>query len=226
MKKGIIGKKLGMTQIFMEDGSVIPVTVIEAGPCPVTQKKTAETDGYEAVQLAFEETDNDGTLLWGDIVLAEHGVCIGGNDIFAELHGVCLVNVAAGGIVQVQDRLFVLCRKAERKAHAVLHRCDRRVLGDQRVHVLLDDLLNETGNVLEMVIKGIPIDPAVLHDAAHTDLGQRHFSEQFDKRRFDRLLCKVGHDILLCPVLWHLRISLILHEPCWRTYGGWENLYL
>ncbi len=55
MKKGIIGKKLGMTQIFMEDGSVVPVTVIEAGPCPVTQKKTAETDGYEAVQLAFGE---------------------------------------------------------------------------------------------------------------------------------------------------------------------------
>lgn len=55
MKKGIIGKKLGMTQIFMEDGSVVPVTVIEAGPCPVTQKKTAETDGYEAVQLAFED---------------------------------------------------------------------------------------------------------------------------------------------------------------------------
>ncbi len=55
MKKGIIGKKLGMTQVFMEDGSVIPVTVIEAGPCPVTQKKTTETDGYEAVQLAFED---------------------------------------------------------------------------------------------------------------------------------------------------------------------------
>ena len=55
MKKGIIGKKLGMTQIFAEDGSVIPVTVIEAGPCPVTQKKTAENDGYEAVQLAFED---------------------------------------------------------------------------------------------------------------------------------------------------------------------------
>ena len=55
MKKGIIGKKLGMTQIFMEDGSVIPVTVIEAGPCPVTQKKTTETDGYEAVQLSFED---------------------------------------------------------------------------------------------------------------------------------------------------------------------------
>ena len=55
MKKGIIGKKLGMTQIFTEDGSVIPVTVIEAGPCSVTQKKTAENDGYEAVQLAFED---------------------------------------------------------------------------------------------------------------------------------------------------------------------------
>ena len=55
MKKGIIGKKLGMTQIFAEDGSVIPVTVIEAGPCSVTQKKTNETDGYEAVQLAFQD---------------------------------------------------------------------------------------------------------------------------------------------------------------------------
>ena len=55
MKKGIIGRKLGMTQIFNEDGSVIPVTVIEAGPCPITQKKTVETDGYEAVQLAFED---------------------------------------------------------------------------------------------------------------------------------------------------------------------------
>ena len=55
MKKGIIGKKLGMTQIFAEDGTVIPVTVIEAGPCFVTQKKTNETDGYEAVQLAFED---------------------------------------------------------------------------------------------------------------------------------------------------------------------------
>lgn len=55
MKKGIIGKKLGMTQIFDENGLVIPVTVIEAGPCYVTQKKTADKDGYEAVQLAFED---------------------------------------------------------------------------------------------------------------------------------------------------------------------------
>ncbi len=53
MKKGIIGKKLGMTQIFDEVGNVIPVTVIEAGPCVVAQKKTAETDGYDAVQLGF-----------------------------------------------------------------------------------------------------------------------------------------------------------------------------
>ncbi len=53
MKKGIIGKKIGMTQIFDEKGKVVPVTVIEAGPCVVTQKKTAETDGYEAVQVGF-----------------------------------------------------------------------------------------------------------------------------------------------------------------------------
>jgi len=56
MKKAIIGKKVGMTQIFDENGLVIPVTVIEAGPCVVTQKKTTENDGYEAIQLGFSET--------------------------------------------------------------------------------------------------------------------------------------------------------------------------
>lgn len=53
MKKGIIGKKIGMTQIFDENGNVIPVTVVEAGPCVVAQKKTTENDGYDAVQLGF-----------------------------------------------------------------------------------------------------------------------------------------------------------------------------
>ncbi len=53
MQKGIIGKKIGMTQIFDEKGNVVPVTVIEAGPCVVVQKKTAENDGYAAVQLGF-----------------------------------------------------------------------------------------------------------------------------------------------------------------------------
>ena len=53
MKSGIIGKKIGMTQIFDEIGNVIPVTVIEAGPCVVAQKKTVENDGYDAVQLGF-----------------------------------------------------------------------------------------------------------------------------------------------------------------------------
>ena len=53
--KAIIGKKVGMSQIFDENGHVIPVTVIEAGPCVVTQKKTTEKDGYEAVQLGYED---------------------------------------------------------------------------------------------------------------------------------------------------------------------------
>ena len=55
MKKAIIGKKIGMTQIFDEIGNVIPVTVIEAGPCVVAQKKTVEKDGYNALQLGFAE---------------------------------------------------------------------------------------------------------------------------------------------------------------------------
>ena len=55
MKKAILGKKLGMTQVFAEDGKVTPVTVIAAGPCTVVQKKTVDTDGYDAVQVCFEE---------------------------------------------------------------------------------------------------------------------------------------------------------------------------
>lgn len=55
MEKAILGTKVGMTQIFNEDGKVIPVTVVLAGPCVVTQKKTMETDGYEAVQVGFGE---------------------------------------------------------------------------------------------------------------------------------------------------------------------------
>ena len=55
MKKAIIGKKIGMTQIFDENGNVIPVTVIEVGPCVVAQKKTVEKDGYNALQLGFME---------------------------------------------------------------------------------------------------------------------------------------------------------------------------
>ena len=54
MKKAILGTKLGMTQMFREDGTMIPVTVVLAGPCPVVQKKSVEHDGYEAVQVAFK----------------------------------------------------------------------------------------------------------------------------------------------------------------------------
>ena len=55
MKKAIIGRKLGMTQIFTENGAVVPVTLIEAGPCPVVQKKTMDKDGYSALQLGFSD---------------------------------------------------------------------------------------------------------------------------------------------------------------------------
>ena len=54
MQRGLIGRKLGMTQVFWGDGTVIPVTVLEVGPCVVTQKKTKDSDGYDAVQLGFD----------------------------------------------------------------------------------------------------------------------------------------------------------------------------
>jgi len=61
-KKGIIAKKIGMTQIFDELGKMIPVTVLEAGPCPVVQRKTGQNDGYEAVQIGFEDVTSKHVL--------------------------------------------------------------------------------------------------------------------------------------------------------------------
>ena len=55
MKKGILGRKIGMTQVFDENGKIVPVTVVEAGPCVIVQKKTVESDGYEAIQVGFSD---------------------------------------------------------------------------------------------------------------------------------------------------------------------------
>ena len=75
MKKGIIGRKIGMTQIFDEKGNVIPVTVIEAGPCVVAQVKTVETDGYDAIQLGFGEIKDNTEDQWDmDLCIIEDQV--------------------------------------------------------------------------------------------------------------------------------------------------------
>jgi large subunit ribosomal protein L3 len=76
MMKGIIGKKLGMTQIFLEDGTRVPVTVVQAGPCFVVQKKTADKDGYSAVQVGFESVAaaNVNKPYLGHCTKAGHGV--------------------------------------------------------------------------------------------------------------------------------------------------------
>ena len=55
MRVGLLGRKIGMTQIFLEDGAVVPVTVLECGPCTVLQVRTPEVDGYHAVQLGFDD---------------------------------------------------------------------------------------------------------------------------------------------------------------------------
>lgn len=76
MKKGLIAKKLGMTQIFAEDGRRIPVTVIEAGPCVVIQKKTVEMDGYDAIQVGFagKDASKANRAAVGHAKAAGHGV--------------------------------------------------------------------------------------------------------------------------------------------------------
>lgn len=80
MNKSIIGKKLGMTQIFLEDGTRVPVTVVEAGPCVVLQKKTIENDGYAAVQVGYESTNA------GKANAADRGHCVkAGKGVFRHL---------------------------------------------------------------------------------------------------------------------------------------------
>lgn len=89
MNKGIIGKKLGMTQIFTEDGTRVPVTVVQAGPCIVTQKKNQEVDGYSAVQIGFEslEASRANKPQLGHCTKAGHGV-------FRHLKEIKLANAA------------------------------------------------------------------------------------------------------------------------------------
>jgi large subunit ribosomal protein L3 len=80
MNKGIIGKKLGMTQIFLEDGTRVPVTVVQAGPCVVLQKKSESTDGYSAVQVGFE------AVVAAKANAAERGHCVkAGQGVFRHL---------------------------------------------------------------------------------------------------------------------------------------------
>ena len=69
MQKALIGKKIGMTQIFDEKGNVVPVTVVEAGPCVVSQKKTVENDGYASVQIGYGDVEayNVGDILKADV---------------------------------------------------------------------------------------------------------------------------------------------------------------
>jgi ferrous iron transport protein B len=67
MNKAIIGRKLGMTQLFSQDGKVIPVTVVEAGPCPIVQIKSIERDGYTAIKLGFSEVAEDGAEVWSKL---------------------------------------------------------------------------------------------------------------------------------------------------------------
>ena len=104
MKKGMIGKKIGMTQIFDEKGNVIPVTVIEAGPCVVAQKKTAEKDGYNALQLGFMDAKkkqltkaNQGHFEKAGVPMKKHLKEFRLDDCSAEVGSVITVDTFAAG---------------------------------------------------------------------------------------------------------------------------------
>ena len=96
MKKGLIGKKIGMTQIFDEAGNVIPVTVVEAGPCTVTQIKTVENDGYQAVQVGF-----------GDVAKYE----VDSNELF--IVNSLAEGIARGGVQTASNTEYTISAKRE-----------------------------------------------------------------------------------------------------------------
>ncbi len=112
MTKGIIGKKLGMTQIFNEQGQVVPVTVIQAGPCVVVQRKTTEKDGYEAIQVGFVDANGGKRAS-----KAEKG--------HAEKHGVAPVRVLrefkveAADAAKPGDSVLVSLFEAKSKVHVI-----------------------------------------------------------------------------------------------------------
>ena len=107
MKKAILATKVGMTQIFAEDGSLIPVTVLEAGPCVVTQVKTQENDGYSAVQVGF--ADKKDRIINKDKggnreVIHAHGV----NKLLSSSFTSCLLYMAEPNGSHTSRR-FVIC---------------------------------------------------------------------------------------------------------------------
>jgi len=110
MTKGIIGKKLGMTQIFNEKGQVVPVTVIQAGPCVVVQRKTSSKEGYEAIQIGFVDPQGGKRAS-----KAEKGHC--------EKHGVAPlrvlreIKVEAADATQVGDSILVTQFEEKNKVH-------------------------------------------------------------------------------------------------------------
>jgi large subunit ribosomal protein L3 len=112
MTKGIIGKKLGMTQIFNEQGQVVPVTVVQAGPCVVVQRKTTEKDGYEAIQIGFVDPNGGKRAS-----KAEKG--------HAEKKGVAPVRVLreikveAGDAAKPGDSVLVTAFEAKAKVHVI-----------------------------------------------------------------------------------------------------------
>ena len=167
--------------IFFRDGGVVPHS---AGD-PV--------DG-QPEQLALEEPHRQFPLLVPRRHLAVDGVEISGDDVFAQRQRILLIHIPVDGIVDMLHRLAVLQRKLERQLGALIQRADGGIGGDETIHLLLDDLLNEGGNILIMVVKGVAVDAAILHDAAHADFAQGILVKQLHKGRFYGRFRKIRHD--------------------------------
>jgi len=162
--------------------------------------------GGDVVFHAAVEPVNDGTEAFAFVEAAEHfqvlgadcaaelGVEVGGGDVLAGLHEVVFKDVAADGVIDVVDGAFVLHDKFDNGVYALLKGGNGGVVEDKGLELFGDDFLDESGEVVEVVIEGVAVDAAVLDDVLDGDLTERALVQELQEGLFDSHSGKVCHD--------------------------------
>ena len=153
-KMGILGRKLGMTRIFAGDGSAVAVTVVQAGPCPVTQVKTAENDGYDALQIAFEEAKEKHVTKPMKGHFAKAGTALYRKVREIRLDGPAAYEVGAvltADVFAAGDKIKVTGKKLDQKIY--YHHSD--YVGGMKEQTLKEKLAKKPEDVIYLAVKGM-----------------------------------------------------------------------
>ena len=156
---------------------------------PLVQPRDADAEAQEPVVV-----ENEPAVALRHPVSLEGTLCVGGENIIADLPEIVLENIAVDGFIDVQDRAAVPGAEVHHGVDGLLHRADVRIVRDEPVRLLPHDLLDQRGDVLVVIIKGIAVDAARFHDVLHRDLTERLFIEQAQEFLLDRVFRKARHD--------------------------------